>query len=665
MDLPLALLGLLLGIGAVDWHWTCLLAVFPLGALILRYSRQRRRRLIVLAIAILSGFVRPWLFIPGAPGYHRLVGIVYRAEENYLLLATFKGNYYLRLAGGEVGDILEVSGRALPLAFRHYQESFDFAGFLKRQFCSYELEIAESKKVFSAWLRLNAYKKWCLSGLDSDVQTIAASLLFGDSLSDLIIFSRLESLNVFYYLSSSGLHFSFMLHLIERKIHGTAGQKRFYLISLLLQIVFWWITGFKFVFLRLLIGAALRVFLLRHKLFLSRLNQHALTAIASLLINPHYAGEMGFIYSFSVLFALDLLTPLLPRELGKSKLLLPLLIYAVLLPVNIYFNYGFNPLGAVSGWVLAPCGVALFVMSIPLLAGPWSAALLRFPLAGFLWFAERLTPPPLFVPTSQWPAWIVIGIYAASFVAVMLTSVRQFNWRRLVIAGILTVAVSSSLPAPFKRFEIHFIDVGQGDATLVRHGAKNYLFDTGGDASIDIASEALIPYFRRLKIYRIDAVFITHQDFDHVGALPSLQSYFPIGRVYYNDSETIKLGDFTVTNFNNYRQGQEANYDSAVYYFSLKDKRVLIMGDAPKAIERKIVADHSNLKVDILKVGHHGSDTSSDSKFLEAIKPQIAVISCGYRNRYHHPAPAVLANLRSLDINIRRTDIEGTIVIKA
>ena len=105
----------------------------------------------------------------------------------------------------------------------------------------------------------------------------------------------------------------------------------------------------------------------------------------------------------------------------------------------------------------------------------------------------------------------------------------------------------------------------------------------------------------------------------------------------------------------------EENEKSLVLYFSVLNIKFLFMGDASSRIEEKIIKKYPNLKCDILKVGHHGSKTSSSDEFIKKVNPKIGVISCGINNKYHHPHANTLRNLKNNKVIIKRTDKEGTI----
>jgi competence protein ComEC len=220
------------------------------------------------------------------------------------------------------------------------------------------------------------------------------------------------------------------------------------------------------------------------------------------------------------------------------------------------------------------------------------------------------------------------------------------------ISGLKTVFLS----------EVSFMNVGQGDATFIYSQGKSMLIDTGGVRHFDMAKEVLIPYFKKLSIRVLDYLVITHPDFDHDGAMASLIASFPVKNVIQKPFHQINLGEYVVQNYQHFHPFlEEDNERSLVMDIQFQDCRWLIMGDATYATEALIQSQYPNLTANILRIGHHGSNTSTSREFLNQIKPKQAVISVGGGNRYGHPHQEVLARLEGLNIDIRRTDIEGTI----
>ena len=161
-------------------------------------------------------------------------------------------------------------------------------------------------------------------------------------------------------------------------------------------------------------------------------------------------------------------------------------------------------------------------------------------------------------------------------------------------------------------------------------------------------------------------VFITHYDYDHYGALEELQKTYKVNQVYdYSSSFPVKMGDITFNNYNYYGEGRtEENDKSLVLGFNILNKDFLVMGDAPTYVEKEIIKNESSVPCDILRVGHHGSNTSTCEEWIKNVTPKEAVISVGKNNRFGHPNKEVINVLNKYKIKIRRTDIEGTIVYR-
>ena len=235
--------------------------------------------------------------------------------------------------------------------------------------------------------------------------------------------------------------------------------------------------------------------------------------------------------------------------------------------------------------------------------------------------------------------------------------------------------------------KITFIDVGQGDSILLELGNKNVLVDTGGNTFSDynMALNKLIPYFKSLGIKKIDYLILSHGDYDHMGESINLINDFKVSKVIfnkgkYNDLELdlIKLlDDKKISYYQNIKQLNinnhklyflndelyaDENDNSLIIYTIINGYKIMLMGDASNLVEKDIIQKYKLDNIDILKVGHHGSKTSSSKEFIEVINPKYAVISVGANNWYGHPNKEILENLNTS--NIYRTDINGSIKIK-
>ncbi len=234
--------------------------------------------------------------------------------------------------------------------------------------------------------------------------------------------------------------------------------------------------------------------------------------------------------------------------------------------------------------------------------------------------------------------------------------------------------------------EIHFLDVGQGDCTLVMCGNEAMLIDAAPDNN----GTKIQSYLTKRGIHKLRYLILTHPDADHIGSADVVISKFQIDQVFMPDYEkdtytyrdTIKaldnqghkpcmpqpgsrfpLGDASFIVLAPITPAEDPNNNSIVIKLTYGERSFLFSGDAEEPEETSILASECDLSADVLKVGHHGSKTSTSQDYLSAIDPTYAVISCGAGNEYHHPHGSTLNELREAGIQLFRTDEQGTITI--
>ncbi len=238
--------------------------------------------------------------------------------------------------------------------------------------------------------------------------------------------------------------------------------------------------------------------------------------------------------------------------------------------------------------------------------------------------------------------------------------------------------------------EVHFIDVGQGDASLLLSGGQAVLVDAG----VPESGSTVVRYLQELGITELYAAVATHPHADHIGGMAEVIEAFPVGH-FFMGRETANTSSFSRMLDALEARGvtptipspgdelplasgasllflgpdedvpsTDMNDRSLITLFRAGAQDVLLMGDAEAAAENSLLAHYPQLCCDILKVGHHGSDSSSSPEFLSAVHPSVAVISCGADNKYGHPNPQTLANLSQAGTEeIHVTAEEGSVVI--
>ena len=259
----------------------------------------------------------------------------------------------------------------------------------------------------------------------------------------------------------------------------------------------------------------------------------------------------------------------------------------------------------------------------------------------------------------------------------------------LILALLLLCGCAkSNPPAPTPvsdNLAVHFIDVGQADCALVECDGKFMLIDGGNVAD----SSLVVSYLQKTGVQELEAVICSHAHEDHVGGLPGVLAVFPTKAVYaptrtysskcfddflyYTDQQgltvtipsvgdTISLGDATATVLGPVKSYADPNNTSIVLMVQFGENKFLFTGDMEVEAENDMLDAGAKVKADVLKVGHHGSNTSTGYRFLYEVDPTYAVISVGAGNTYGHPHDEPMSRLRDADAMIFRTDDLGSIV---
>lgn len=305
-----------------------------------------------------------------------------------------------------------------------------------------------------------------------------------------------------------------------------------------------------------------------------------------------------------------------------------------------------------------------------------------------LWIAKEIAAFPLAAVYTKSPyiiAWLV-------FCYVLFTGFLFMKKRRplvlicCAVLGLCLALLCSWMEPLIGDYRVTVLDVGQGQCILLQSKGKSFLVDCGGDGdekTADIAAETLLAQ----GVSHLDGLILSHFDRDHVGAAENLLERIPVDMVYLSSAPDemgvgsrisgavggkvcsvdqitdLTYGDMQITLIPDDIR-ISGNESSLCVLFHTKKCDILIIGDRSRTGERRLMNEILLPKLDVLIVGHHGSDTSTSMELLEATKPRMAVISVGADNPYGHPKKAVLDRLAAFDCLIYRTDTEGTIIIR-
>ena len=406
-----------------------------------------------------------------------------------------------------------------------------------------------------------------------------------------------------------------------------------------------------------------------------------------LLVNPYYLYSVSFLFSYTISIGIIIANKSIKKIKNKTlrNLYISFLCFIFSLPICI--NY-FNQVNFLS--------IILNLFFIPLVSS------IIFPLSILC----------LFVPSLDGILYIFIAIMERISLVVANISISVINFPKINILLIILyysmVLVSLYKPKVYvivallivffkniryfdNNLEVLFFDVGQGDSILINlpNNMGNILIDSSGDSmnfedSNNVVKKT-IPYLKTIGVDKIDYLLLTHGDFDHMGEAINLVNNFKVEKVIFNcgpyndlEKELIKVLDKKKIPYyscikelnidknklyflNNKDYGNE-NDNSNVIYTELGGYKFMFMGDASSTTEHEILSKYNLPDIDVLKVGHHGSKTSSSKEFINSINPKYSIISVGKNNRYGHPNDSVLDNLDKS--KIYRTDIDGSIMFK-
>lgn len=642
--------------------------VTPLLGLMLLLNRKKsffKYYLIGSIIFLIIGLLMRF-FTPPLTGTQ--VGLVIKREQNYIIVKTILSQYYVKSKNNifTIGDLLLISGTSEYHQFPVIEKGFDFSLYLQRLGATREIQSPQIKTIFSFPLRTQEIFNYVMRTYNENTKALIEGLIFNNKDYDAPIVTYFNNIDLIFLLSSSGIHIHLLLTTLEKVLSLLTNNKAYQKsIPLFLLIPLWLLNLDKIIFYKIFLLKIIQfINKEKYKSQFSYLTLLSTSGMFLLLFNPYLIFSMSFYISYGLSFYIYFLRPIIKR---RSKYMRPILsflsIYAFLVPIRVS-NSNFIDI----------INLPLQIIVSPIIGIYFALSLLSVYTLGqggyFLNQGSTLIEELLF--KLQWPSiglnvgnlsfYACILIYFVIFFFVNSSYSKHRPMQR--VSALILIAIFMLYTLPVKRLisqSVTFLNVGQGDATLIQDFNKTILIDTGGSRYYDIANDTLIPYFRSQHINYIDLVVITHDDFDHNGALEELIANFRIKQVIY-DAKTfpIHVGSITINNLNQSLHTED-NENSLVLHFEFINRNWLMMGDASLQNEEEIINQYMNLNIDVLKIGHHGSKTSTSEVFLKHIRPQTAIISVGRDNYYGHPHQEVLDRLEMLNIETRRTDVEGTI----
>ncbi len=493
------------------------------------------------------------------------------------------------------------------------------------------------------------------------------------------VFNSYQKNGISHLLAISGMHINMLVLIISMLIKNK--NKEFVTTSLFL-LFYLFLTGLSASIMRAILFYILKKINYYGNFKYSNMHILIISAYIILFINPFMLYDLGFIYSFVVCFGIIYYQDFLTGSHFIKLLKLSTVTFLFSLPITALVNYEINLLSIIINLIFVPW-ISLFLYPFTLLSFIFP---LFNPILGFFigitnslnHFLEKLS---ILINIPKMPYILVIIFYLVLLTKKIKNSLYLF----------LIVIICKILPLLNLNYKVYYFDVGQGDSSLLvsPFNKETILIDTGGKIEYEQEawqerkktynlSDNTIKFLKSQGITKITYMIITHGDADHAKESINIINNLKVKNVVLNNgcnnylekeiiatgvniSTEYKLKYFNIKNLNNVLYDNE-NDNSMVSYITFLMYKFLFMGDATKTQEKDILNKYNLQNIDFLKVGHHGSNTSSSTVFIDRINPKYSLISVGRNNRYGHPKEEVLDTLSFS--KIYRTDLDGSIEIK-
>ena len=397
------------------------------------------------------------------------------------------------------------------------------------------------------------------------------------------------------------------------------------------------------------------------------------------VINPYFIFDTSFQFSYIISFYLVVFNKKI-NNVKYKKIYMSFVCFLVSLPIVLFNYYQISLISVFLNMIFIPfVSLIIFPLSIVALIFPFLDSLLYFFINILEFISKFISNIDIFKIVFSKPSIYLIIIY---YIVITLTI---YNKKNLYVL-LLVLFIHKNYIYFNDSFDVTFLEVSQGDSMLITYKENTILIDTGGSYFYDAMSlDKTIPYLKSLGRTSIDYLILTHGDYDHMGEAINLVNNFKVEKVifncgefndlekklikvldkrkiqYYSCIKELNIDDNKLYFLNNKDYGNE-NDNSSVIYTEINDHKFLFMGDAGIEVEEDLIEKYNLQNIDVLKVGHHGSRTSSSEEFIDEINPSYSIISVGKNNRYGHPSKEVLENLE--DSKIYRTDQNGSIIFK-
>ena len=594
-------------------------------------------------------------------------------------------NYYEKIDKINLGDKVKIKGTLKLPSKNTVPNLFNYRTYLNNNNIYYILTASEITKIKNNTKILTHYKNKLQKYINRKKAHTYLNIFILSNKNDLDkeVLNSYQVNGLSHLFSISGMHITLLLGTILKLLDKVSYNRYYkYIFLIIILIIYMYLTDFTPSILR---SGIMFILLTLNKLFNFKIktkNIIMLTFIIIVLINPYYIYNLGFQLSYLISFYLIIFAHIINKHKNyfKKLFITSLISFLVSFPIIISNYYQVNLLSILINLLFVPIisYIVLPLAFITLILPTDSLLILTMDILEGI--SLSLTNINYLLLELAKPSIYLIIIYYAT-ITLLLINKKCF-------ISLLTTIFIHKISINFNpNMEILFLDVSQGDSILLHypHNKYNILIDTGGNYNYEISKNIIIPYLKSKGINKIDYLILTHGDYDHMGESINLIENFKVEKVIFNcgefndlEKELIKvlekkkikyyscIKELNIDNSKLYflqtKEYDNENDNSNVIYIELDGYKFMFMGDSGIEKEKDILDKYNISDIDVLKVGHHGSNTSSSEEFINSINPKYSLISVGKNNRYGHPNKEVLDTLN--DSKIYRTDQDGSIMFK-
>lgn len=460
-------------------------------------------------------------------------------------------------------------------------------------------------------------------------------------------------LSIIHLIVISGFHFNLLYKILINIFCFIKNNLFKQIIIFLLLLIFLASLNYSIPALKAFFVLLLKV-LFEKKYQLKSLDALSVVGVVLLVLRPYYLLDISFLLTFFISYIINLI----PSNIKESKFKLSLILYLFIIPLISNMNYEISIFSFVYTLILTP--IIIFLYPIVILGYFLQLNSLEFILIYFEKLLLLINKTNILINTGKLSIGIILGYY---YILIKIISSHKPKINLKLLIFYICIIIYSYLPT--YESSITFMNFKQNDCIVIKRAFKNdvMIIDVGQSDKEKNVENILVPYLKSMKIKYIKVLVLSHNDMDHRGGYLDLNKYYYIEKVINKKQKEIKYHDLVFIDPMYDRVYKDENANSISLYTRINGLNYFFAADINSNVEFDIINRYQEFKIDVLKVAHHGSKSSSSADFLLKSNPKIAFISRGLNNRYHHPHIEVINRYQKLNIIVYDSAIDGGLKI--